>query len=190
VAALLDLLVKLTAFEVHPSPASKFMKLVMEGKDHGDGDGTSGDGKSGDGKSGDGMSGDYGKNGDDKSGDGKSGDGKSGSNGKSGVGMRGSEASAAAGAAGERVLSVSAAGAAAAANAAALADMLKLGPLLQTLLSLLGEPERGVDGLAVRVLQQVMGHNYEVANVYSSAGDGSDQLAAGCICALHFFFCH
>jgi hypothetical protein len=43
-------------------------------------------------------------------------------------------------------------------EAAAMADMLRLGPLLQTLLSLLGEPERGVDENAVTLLQQVISH--------------------------------
>jgi len=42
-----------------------------------------------------------------------------------------------------------------ASETAAMQDMLKLGPLLQTLLSLLGEPERGIDGDAVTLLQQV-----------------------------------
>lgn len=42
-----------------------------------------------------------------------------------------------------------------ASETAAMQDMLKLGPLLQTLLSLLGEPERGVDEDAVTLLQQV-----------------------------------
>ena len=40
-------------------------------------------------------------------------------------------------------------------QAAALEDMLRLGPLLQTLLSLLGEPSLGIDGDAVKLLQQV-----------------------------------
>jgi len=38
----------------------------------------------------------------------------------------------------------------------AMQDMRKLGPLLQTLLSLLGEPERGIDEDAVTLLQQVL----------------------------------
>ena len=113
--------------------------------------------------------------------------------GGSGVGETGAEAAAAAGeekaAAAEAETAAAAASAAearearcsaeqqgprkTAEQAAALEDMLRLGPLLQTLLSLLGEPSLGIDGDAVKLLQQVFAvFFFFILNFARRAGKG------------------
>ena len=118
---------KLTAFPMNPSPASKFMALVMEGRAQGGAHEAS------------------------DSADTAHELNKATTAATATTAAAAAAVAAAAGGGGGG----GGGGAMSEGQAAALLDMLRLGPLLQTLLSLLGEPEAGVDGGAVQLLQQV-----------------------------------